>query len=128
MLTRRQALALLPALFLTTAWRRVSIHPTPRKGITAAAVLKAGELPDASPEVVAVFDGIRSIPQVADGVYCYCGCADMPDHYSLLSCFERDGMAQGCQICQGEGRMVAELHRKGKSLSEIRDAIDRNFG
>jgi hypothetical protein len=71
---------------------------------------------------------VREIPQVADGVFCYCGCAEIPDHYSLLSCYEADGMAQACVVCQGEGRMVYELHKKGKTLDEIRAAIDRNFG
>jgi hypothetical protein len=37
-------------------------------------------------------------------------------------------MAQACVVCQGEGRMVYELHKKGKTLDEIRAAIDRNFG
>jgi hypothetical protein len=116
------------SLFVLGGWRRVSLHPTPRPGVTGERVLKASQLHDAEPEVVAVFDRIRQIPQIADGIYCYCGCADLPDHYSLLSCYEMDGMAQGCQICQGEGRMVDEMHRAGRTLAQIRDAIDRNFG
>jgi hypothetical protein len=128
MITRRHALALIPAMFLSIAWRRISLHPTPRPGITSARVLKRDQLGDASDEVIKIFDSVREIPQIADGIYCYCGCADLPDHYSLLSCYESDGMAQGCQICQGEGQMVSELHRKGRSLAQIREAIDRNFG
>lgn len=128
MISRRQALALLPAFFLASGWRRFNVHPTPRAGITAARVLKAAALPDASKEVIETFNNVRTIPEVVDGIFCYCGCADMPEHYSLLSCYEGDGMAQGCQICQGEGRMVYELHRKGRTLAQIREAIDRNFG
>jgi hypothetical protein len=128
MLSRRQALALLPVFLLGAAWRKVSVHPTPRTGITGARVLKAAQLPGVDAEVIAIFDSVREIPQIVDGIFCYCGCADLDGHYSLLSCYEQDGMAQGCQICQGEGRMVSEMHRKGKTLSQIRDAIDRNFG
>ena len=128
MLTRRQALGLLPLAFMSLANRRFSLHPTPRRGITAARVLKADQLHGADDDVVAVFNMVRQIPQVADGIYCYCGCADLPDHYSLLSCYEQDGMAQGCVICQGEGRMAFELHKQGRTLDQIRAAIDRNFG
>jgi hypothetical protein len=128
MISRRQALALIPVFFMGVAARRFTPHPKPRAGITAARVLKPQQLAEADAEVVKIFNMVREVPQVVDGIYCYCGCADMPDHYSLLSCYEADGMAQSCQICQGEGRMVYELHRKGKALDEIRAAIDRNFG
>ena len=128
MLSRRQALALIPVFFVGVAARRFSVHPKPRPGITAARVLKAAELPDADANVVKIFNMVREIPEVVDGIYCYCGCADMPDHYSLLSCYEADGMAQACVLCQGEGRMVYDLHKQGKTLEQIRKAIDRNFG
>ena len=128
MISRRRSLALIPAFFLAAGWRRFSVHPTPRAGITASKVLKPADLHDVDKDVIGAFDMVRQIPEIADGIFCYCGCADLPDHYSLLSCYEGDGMAQGCQICQGEGRMVYELHRKGRTLEQIRDAIDRNFG
>jgi hypothetical protein len=37
-------------------------------------------------------------------------------------------MAQFCVICEGEGRLAVELHAQGRSLDEIRAAIDRRFG
>ncbi|MCI0434308.1 MAG: hypothetical protein L0271_11830 [Gemmatimonadetes bacterium] len=48
--------------------------------------------------------------------------------YSLLSCYEEAGMAQYCNACQSEGRLVWRLHEEGRSLDEIRTAIDRRFG
>lgn len=75
-----------------------------------------------------VFDQVREIPQIIDGIRCYCGCADNPDHYSLLSCFEGEGMAQQCAVCQGEARLVHRLHRDGWSLAGIRSSIDAQFG
>jgi hypothetical protein len=52
----------------------------------------------------------------------------MPGYYSLLSCFEGDAMARSCPICQGEGRLVARLHKEGKTLDEIRAAVDAKYG
>lgn len=106
---------------------RLPDHPTPRVGITGAKVLTAEQL-TRSQHLVPLFDGIRAIPHVADGIRCYCGCAALNDHYSLLSCYEGDAMARACPICQGEGRVVVRMHKEGKSLGEIRTAIDAQFG
>lgn len=102
-------------------------HPKPRPGVTAAKVLGRADLGDDS-ESIEVFDQVRQIPQIVDGIYCYCGCAGLPDHYSLLSCFEGDGMARHCEICRGEAKLAFAKHRQGHSLAEIRDAIDKQFG
>jgi hypothetical protein len=102
-------------------------HPTPRPGITSVKVLTPEQLAD-TPQVIPVFDSVRAIPEIVDGIRCKCGCADVEGFYSLLSCYEGDGMARHCPICQGEGRMVARLHREGKSLDEIRGAVDARWG
>ena len=104
-----------------------SEHPVPRPGVTAAKVLTAEQLAD-SPQVIPVFDAVRAIPEVVDGIRCKCGCAELEGFYSLLSCYEGDGMARHCPICQGEGRMAARLHREGKTLDQIREAIDARWG
>lgn len=113
----------LPAL---SAVRRNG-HPTPRQGVTGAKVLTKDQLKDA-PQLVELFDGVRAIPQIADGIRCNCGCAEIPGMYSLLSCYEGDAMAKACPICQGEGRLAVRLHKEGKSLDEIRTAIDAVYG
>ena len=102
-------------------------HPVPRPGITADKVLTSEQLADA-PKAIPVFDLVREIPEVVDGIRCQCGCADNPGYYSLLSCFEGDAMAQHCQVCQGQGRLTARLHKEGKTLDEIRIAIDARYG
>ena len=104
-----------------------SDHPVPRAGITGARVLSAAQLKD-RPDLVPLFDAIRGMPAIADGIRCNCGCAGMPGYYSLLSCYEGDGMAQACPICEGEGRLVTRLGRAGKTLAEIRAAVDAQFG
>ncbi|HEU5219955.1 MAG TPA: twin-arginine translocation signal domain-containing protein [Gemmatimonadales bacterium] len=103
-------------------------HPTPRPGITAARLPTKEQLADA-PRAQPVFDSVREIPEIIDGIRCHCGCADNPDFYSLLSCYEGvDAMARACPICQGQGRLAARLHGEGKTLDEIRSAIDARFG
>ena len=139
MQTRRRFLALVPALCVglaagggrAWAWPAGGVgqgkHPEPRPGIDASRVLTRERLTE-HPEVAPVFDMVREIPQVADGLHCYCGCADDPGFRSLLSCFEGDGMAQSCQVCQGQARLAHTLHRQGKTLNQIRAAVDAKFG
>lgn len=102
-------------------------HPDPRPGIDASHVLPASRLSDHS-DAIPVFDLVREMPQVVDGIRCQCGCSDLPDKYSLLSCFEGDGMAQRCDGCKGQARLAHRLHEDGKTLAEIRVAIEREFG
>jgi len=42
--------------------------------------------------------------------------------------FEADGMAQHCRICQGQARLAFRMHGEGKTLDQIRTAIDAKFG
>ena len=133
--SRRRFLALVPgalALAIPGQARAALVravsrgdHPTPRSGIDASKVLKADQLhtPDAAP----VFDLVRQMPQVVDGIRCNCGCAELPGYYSLLSCYEAPGMAQHCEICQGQAKLVHRLHRQGWSLAGIRVAVDAAF-
>ena len=37
-------------------------------------------------------------------------------------------MAQWCDICQGEARIVIQLQAEGMTLNQIRGAVDRKFG
>lgn len=102
-------------------------HPTPRPGITAAKVLTREQLAD-TPAAIPVFDLVREIPEIVDGIRCQCGCADVEGFYSLLSCYEGDAMARSCPICQGQGRLAHRLHKSGKSLDQIRQAVEARFG
>ncbi len=103
-------------------------HPDPRPGIDASLVvsaesLRAGGFGD---DVVEVFDMIRQIPEVADGVACYCGCMLMGNR-SLLTCYHDGGMARACAICQGEGRLTYRRWKEGQTLDQIRRAIDARY-
>jgi hypothetical protein len=130
--SRRQFVASAVALLLlpnrARAMRSPGPHPTPRPGITAAKVVTSDKL-DGNANLIAVFDGVREIPEVIDGIRCQCGCAASEGFYSLLTCYEgENAMAKMCHVCQGEGKLAVRLHKEGKSLDEIRVAIDAKFG
>ncbi len=126
---------LVPGRTASAAWVRARVrarvpgpHPTPRAGITGANVLTREQLAG-KPQLVGLFDSVRAIPEVIDGIRCNCGCEHSEGVYSLLSCYEgKDAMAIECAICQGQGRLAVRLHRAGKSLDAIRAAVDAKFG
>lgn len=110
------------------AWAHADVpHPSPRPGITGKNVLTKEQLAK-TPKLIPLFDSVREIPEVVDGIRCNCGCTDAPVLRSLLSCFEGRGMARDCFICQGQARLAVRLHKEGKSLEDIRTAIDAKFG
>ena len=130
-LSRRHFLATLPVgatavLGLDLLRGGPTGHPDPRPGVDASKVLTGDQLYNES--ALPVYDMIREIPQIADGIRCYCGCADLPGYYSLLTCYEEGGMAQSCEICQGQARFVYRRHGEGQTLDRIRRAIDARFG
>ncbi|MBI4081632.1 MAG: hypothetical protein HY423_03380 [Candidatus Lambdaproteobacteria bacterium] len=65
---------------------------------------------------------------VMDHLYCYCQCDRPPSyHKSLLSCFV-DQHGANCDVCQEQARQAGRMADEGKSIDEIRTAIDRTFG
>ena len=100
-------------------------HPTPRPGITGAAVLPASNFGQ-DERLVRAYTAARAMPEVFDGLYCYCQCKENFGHKSLLTCFESEHGAS-CDICLTEAAMAAEMHANGASLDAIRGAIDARF-
>jgi hypothetical protein len=100
-------------------------HPDPRPGITGENVLSDDKLPDRK-RVRRAFEMARELPQIFDGLYCHCNCEKSHGHRSLLSCFESD-QAIGCMACREEGELAYKLHGQGKTLDEIRAAVDEQM-
>lgn len=100
-------------------------HPEPRRGITAANVLAESEVGNRR-RVREAYAAARTHPELFDGVYCACHCDESMDHRSLLSCFE-GRQPIGCGACREEAELVARLALDGKTLDEIRLAVDREF-
>jgi hypothetical protein len=118
-------LALAGVVFLTKP-AGGSTHPTPRPGITAAKVLADPAIPP-TPGAAEAYAAARTAAATLDGVYCHCDCSKHAGHRSLLTCFESEHAAH-CDICMGEAMLASGMGGKGKSLTEIRAAIDRQFG
>jgi hypothetical protein len=107
---------------------RSAEHPDPRPDVDGSNVLTAEDL-SGNPDLIPLFEGIAKIPHIADGIGCTCGCASDPSIRSLLSCYEKSSrMALFCEICQAEGRMAVRLHERGRTLEQIRAALDARFG
>jgi hypothetical protein len=117
--------ALAGVMFLTRP-ATGSNHPTPRSGITAAKVLGDASIPR-TPGALEAYAAARGAARTLDGVYCHCDCSKHAGHRSLLTCFEGEHAAY-CDICMGEAMLASGMAKQGKSLSEIRAAIDRQFG
>jgi hypothetical protein len=100
-------------------------HPEPRPGVTAEHVLSEEEI-GSRRRVREVYAAARTHPEVFDGVYCACECDTSMNHRSLLSCFE-SRQAIGCAACREEGELVGRLARDGRTLDEIRRAVNEEF-
>ena len=108
--------------------RRVrTVHPEPRPGIDGSRVLTAEQLANA-PDLIELYDGIREIPHIVDGIHCYCGCGDLEGFRSLLICYEEGGMPKHCDICRDQGRLAVARSKEGQTLDQIRRATDARFG
>jgi hypothetical protein len=76
-------------------------------------------------------------PGVVQWMPCYCGCARM-DHRSNLDCYLKRAVpgqasqfeehASYCEICVKTTLLTKQLMSEGKSLREIRQAVDSTFG
>ena len=122
---------LLLILAVVVLWRivgprnAIAAHPQPRPGVTAAAVIPAQRY-NSDQRIARVYAMAARVPNVLDGLYCHCECSKHANHRSLLTCFESDHGAM-CDICLGEAEMAFKMTQDGKSLEEIRSAIDARF-
>lgn len=74
-------------------------------------------------------------PDVLTQLPCYCGCGDM-GHTSNYSCFVQSGEGEdtvfdthalGCGICVDIARDAMRMLQEGKSIPDIRVAIDADY-
>lgn len=72
------------------------------------------------------YEAAAAIPDILDKIYCYCECEQHSDHRSLKSCFTDDHGAN-CDICIEEALMAKELYDQGKTVDQIKEAVDREF-
>lgn len=132
MRSRRDFLRHAPALALVglgpSLFRTRIDHPDPRPGIDGSRVMTRDALSAFPESVVEIYDMVRQMSHIADGIGCSCGCAALPSYRSLLTCYYPTGMAMGCTICQGQARLAYRRFQEGQTLDQIRRATDARFG
>jgi hypothetical protein len=105
--------------------------------VTAAWKARPGfvsELPDAWS---AAYRFALERPDVLQWIPCYCGCGGM-GHGSNLDCFFKGRAASAaivfeehgsyCDICVETANLASKMLRGGRSIGEIRIAVDTTFG
>lgn len=75
--------------------------------------------------------------EVLEWIPCYCGCGESVGHKSNLNCFIQEKREDGtivwddhgtrCAACLDIALQSAKMHKDGKSLKEIRKAIDETY-
>jgi hypothetical protein len=104
------------------------VHPEPRlNDPNLAATVMAPASASNYQRAVRAYRIAQVIPEVLDGMHCYCECHENIAHRSLLTCFH-DGHGAACDVCIGEAEMAATMHQQGDNLEAIRAAVDAEFG
>ncbi|MFC4075745.1 PCYCGC motif-containing (lipo)protein [Salinithrix halophila] len=75
---------------------------------------------------------------VLEKMPCFCGCGDTHGHRSNLNCFIKEKQANGkvvwdqmgisCGICIEIAENAVKMKKEGKSMKEIRQIIDEEYG
>lgn len=117
---------LAPILFLAVV-SLFTFTACSKSGVTRGGETRATIPPENfSGDTARAYQVAKEIPEVLDSLYCYCDCEKHFGHKSLLSCYV-DEHAVHCDICQDEALMAYELHKQGKDIKSIRDAVDQRF-
>lgn len=101
-------------------------HPAPRPGVGAEKVVDSRQY-HRYPRIASIYADAAEDPQLLDGLYCFCDCAEHAGHYSLLECFSSDHAAM-CDVCMNEAEMAFQMSRDGVDLDLIRSTIDLVYG
>jgi Protein of unknown function with PCYCGC motif len=100
-------------------------HPTPRANASQLAVMPAARYAS-NARAQQTYTMAAQIPQMLDGVFCYCMCAREYGHYSLLDCFREDHASE-CDVCMNEATIAYQMTQQGASLDQIRQAVDQQY-
>ncbi|HEX6309337.1 MAG TPA: CYCXC family (seleno)protein [Longimicrobiales bacterium] len=100
-------------------------HPEPRTDLSNVTVAPAARYAQ-WPRIARVYEMAAEVPQVLDGLYCHCDCSKHSGHRSLLACFQDDHGAD-CDVCLHEATLAHGMTSEGRSLKEIRRAIDEFY-
>ena len=92
----------------------------------------------ASEDVRMAYQYAMDRPDMMMWMPCYCGCGEHSGHKSAKNCFIKEGSTAtnvqfdehgaGCAMCVGIALDSKRMQEEGRSLREIRDYIDREYG
>lgn len=111
---------------LYAEWTDTGVHPQPRADAHAGHVVPAERYAEFN-RAEDAYTKAAAIPEVLDGLFCYCLCSQHSGHYSLLDCFRGDH-GSACDVCMNEAALAYEMVQQGASLDEIRGEIDQLYG
>lgn len=93
---------------------------------------------DSQPEDIRlVYEVAGQATDILEWIPCYCGCGESAGHRSNLNCFIAEKRDDGsvvwddhgtrCQVCLEIAVESVQMYQQGKSLKEIRQAIDAKY-
>ncbi len=126
--------AIMVLAFVCAAGGAARAHEHGHEGMAAAPAAASAEGLTETGQVLKSADFARAanaykiaeeMPKTIDALYCWCKCKENPKlhHKTLLTCYTSDH-ASKCGICMHEAEMAADLTKQGKSIPEIRAAVD----
>lgn len=131
---RQKLLAIGMGLVIAAAFSACSADDRPDLKFAPVSQLRE-DLRISAPIVRESYQLALANPEVLSNIPCYCGCVAI--HQNVKECFVRevradgtiiwDEMGIGCKICQDIVQDTRKLTRQGKTLAEIRAAIDQSY-
>lgn len=106
--------------------------------ITASVDTLPAFLDDKPEDMRLVYQIAGNATDILHSMPCYCGCGESAGHQSNMNCFVDEIREDGsvvwddhgtrCLVCLEIAVKSAQMSKDGKSLKEIRDAIDAEYG
>jgi hypothetical protein len=119
---------LILVIALGTGGRRPGhVHPEPRTEVDLSYGVMPPSFFPANARVQGAYQIAQRISVVLDGVYCYCRCHETIGHRSLFQCFQSQH-GSDCDICIGQAELAYRMNAEGRTLNEIRAAMDATWG
>lgn len=104
---------------------------------TASADILPSFLDNQHEDIRLVYEVAGKATDILQWIPCYCGCGDSVGHRSNLNCFIAETREDGsivwddhgtrCLVCLEIAVESVQMAQQGKSLKEIRDAIDTKY-
>jgi len=104
---------------------------------TASANILPSFLDNQHEDIRLVYEVAGKATDILEWIPCYCGCGDSVGHRSNLNCFIAETREDGsivwddhgtrCLVCLEIAVESVQMAQQGKSLKEIREAIDTKY-